>query len=106
MNDLNKKFKILTTLKEKVAANKKDLDEDDQVENFLEENYEIIEKDINQIKKKVDQIQTKFEKVFKYLGEDKYDIEKFIILFKNFYYKLKEANDEYQSQKNKKHKKL
>jgi hypothetical protein len=52
MNDLNKKFKILTTLKEKVAANKKDLDEDDQVENFLEENYEIIEKDINQIKKK------------------------------------------------------
>ena len=106
MNDLNKKFKILTTLKEKVAANKKDLDEDDQVENFLEENYEIIEKDINQIKKKVDQIQTKFEKVFKYLGEDKYDIEKFIILFKNFYYKLKEANEEYQSQKNKKHKKL
>jgi hypothetical protein len=106
MNDLNKKFKILTTLKEKVAANKKDLDEDDQVENFLEENYEVIEKDINQIKKKVDQIQTKFEKVFKYLGEDKYDIEKFIILFKNFYYKLKEANDEYQSQKNKKHKKL
>lgn len=106
MNDLNKKFKILTTLKEKVAANKKDLDEDDQVENFLEENYEIIEKDINQIKKKVDQIQTKFEKVFKYLGEDKYDIEKFIILFKNFYYKLKEANDEYQTQKNKKHKKL
>jgi hypothetical protein len=106
MNDLNKKFKILTTLKEKVAANKKDLDEDDQVENFLNDNYEVIEKDINQIKKKVDQIQTKFEKVFKYLGEDKYDIEKFIILFKNFYYKLKEANDEYQSQKNKKHKKL
>ena len=106
MNDLNKKFKILTTLKEKVAANKKDLDEDDQVENFLEENYEIIEKDINQIKKKVDNIQTKFEKVYKYLGEDKYDIEKFIILFKNFYYKLKESNDEYQSQKNKKHKKL
>ena len=106
MNDLNKKFKILTTLKEKVAANKKDLDEDDQVENFLEENYEIIEKDINQIKKKVDQIQTKFEKVFKYLGEDKYDIEKFINLFKSFYYKLKEANDEYKAQKNKKHKKL
>ena len=106
MNDLNKKFKILTTLKEKVAANKKDLDEDDQVENFLNDNYEVIEKDINQIKKKVDQIQTKFEKVFKYLGEDKYDIEKFIILFKNFYYKLKEANEEYQSQKNKKHKKL
>ena len=106
MNDLNKKFKILTTLKEKVAANKKDLDEDDQVETFLNENYEVIKKDIDQIKKKVDQIQTKFEKVFKYLGEDKYDIEKFIILFKNFYYKLKEANDEYQSQKNKKHKKL
>ena len=106
MNDLNKKFKILTTLKDKVTAHKKDLDDDDQVENFLNENYEVIEKDINQIKKKVDDIQTKFEKVYKYLGEDKYDIEKFIALFKNFYYKLKEANDEYKAQKNKKHKKL
>lgn len=106
MNDLNKKFSILTTLKDKVEAHKKDLDEDDQVETFLNENYEVIKKDIDQIKKKVDQIQTKFEKVYKYLGEDKYDIEKFIALFKNFYYKLKEANDEYKAQKNKKHKKL
>ena len=99
MNDLNKKLKILTTLKEKTEAHKKDLDEEDQVENFLKENYEVIEKDINEIKKKVDQIQVKFEKVFKYLGEDKYDIEKFINLFKSFYYKLKEANDEYKNSK-------
>ena len=106
MNDLNKKFKILTTLKEKTEAHKKDLDEEDQVGNFLKENYEVIEKEINEIKKKVDQIQVKFEKVHKYLGEDKYDIEKFINLFKSFYYKLKEANDEYKNQKNKKHKKL
>ena len=106
MNDLNKKLKILTTLKEKTEAHKKDLDEEDQVENFLKENYEVIEKDINEIKKKVDQIQVKFEKVFKYLGEDKYDIEKFINLFKSFYFKLKEADEEYKKQKNKKHKKL
>lgn len=106
MNDLNKKFKILTTLKEKTEAHKKDLDEEDQVGNFLKENYEVIEKEINEIKKKVDQIQVKFEKVHKYLGEDKYDIEKFINLFKSFYIKLKEANDEYKNQKNKKHKKL
>jgi len=104
MNDLNKKFKNFTTLKEKVEAHKKELEEDDNVEKFLDKYYKLIENEIAKIKTKVDKIQTDFSKVIKFLGEDKYDIEKFIKLFKDFYDELKKSNDLYREKKNKKNK--
>jgi DNA anti-recombination protein RmuC len=104
MNDLNKKFKNFTTLKEKVEAHKKELEEDDNVEKFIDKYYKLIENEITKIKTKVDKIQTDFNKVMKYLGEDKYDIEKFIKLFKDFHDELKKSNDLYREKKNKKSK--
>lgn len=83
-NELNSKFKIVQSLKDKIINKKNDLEENDKTEEFLKTFYEHAEKTMKFIESKINIIEEKYEEIIKYFAEDKnlMTLEKLVDIFK------------------------
>ena len=90
-NGLKDKFQSVEALKKMLDTKKDDMDEDDKTEEFLGGFYDHASKTIKFVGEKIDAINAQYEDIVKFLGLKKMDIEKFILLMREFYKKTVEA---------------
>ena len=78
---------------------KDDIDEDDKTEEFLGGFFDHANKTIKFVGEKIDAITVQYEDISKFLGLKKMDIEKFILIMREFYTKTFEALKLYKEKK-------
>ena len=100
-NSLKEKFQSVENLKK---IKKEDLDEDDRTEEFLKGFYDHANKTIKFIGEKIDAINTQYEDIVKFYGLKKIELEKFVILMREFYLKTMEGLKAYKDRKAKEEK--
>ena len=103
-NSLKDKFKSVEALKRMLETKKKEMDEDDKTEEFLNGFYDHAKKTINFVGEKIDAITSQYEDISKFLGLKNVDIEKFIVIMREFYLKTVEALKIYKDKKEKEEK--
>ena len=103
-NSLKDKFKAVEALKNMVETKKDEMDEDDKTEEFLAGFYDHANKTIKFVGEKIDAITVQFEDISKFLNLKKMDIEKFIVVMREFYLKTFEALKLYKEKKAKEEK--
>lgn len=103
-NSLKDKFKSVEALKKMLETKKDDIDEDDKTEEFLSGFYDHANKTIKFVGEKIDAITVQYEEISKFLGLKNVDIEKFIVIMREFYLKTVEALKIYKDKKAKEEK--
>ena len=103
-NSLKDKFKSVEALKKMLETKKDDIDEDDKTEEFLSGFYDHTNKTIKFVGEKIDAITVQYEEISKFLGLKNVDIEKFIVIMREFYLKTVEALKIYKDKKAKEEK--
>jgi diaphanous 1 len=100
-NELNSKFKVVQSLKEKIINKKNDLEENDKTEEFLNKFFEHAEKTMKFIESKIKIIEEKYEEIIKYFAEDKNNmtLEKLVDTFKKLNKCIIEALRKYKETK-------
>jgi hypothetical protein len=101
---LKESFKSVEALKKMLDTKKDDIDEDDKTEEFLGGFYDHANKTIKFVGEKIDAITVQYEDISKFLGLKKMDIEKFILIMREFYTKTFEALKLYKEKKAKEEK--
>ena len=81
-NSLKEKFKSVEVLKKFITDKKKEIDEDDRTEDFLNSFYEHASKTIKFLEEKIANISVQFESVSKYLGLNDIDLDKFVAIMR------------------------
>ena len=96
-NELNSKFKIVQSLKDKIQNKKNELEENDKTVEFLNTFYEHAEKTMKFIESKINVIEEKYEEIIKYFAEDKnlMTLEKLVDTFKKLKICINEAIRKY-----------
>ena len=87
-NSLKEKFKSVEVLKNFITDKKKEIDEDDRTEIFLNGFYEHASKTIKFFEEKIENISVQFECVSKYLGLNDIDLDKFVAIMRELYLKM------------------
>ena len=103
-NSLKDKFKSVEALKRMLNTKKEEIDEDDKTEEFLSGFYDHASKTIKFVGEKIDAITVQYEEISKFLGLKNVDIEKFIVIMREFYLKTVEALKIYKDKKEKEEK--
>ena len=103
-NSLKEKFKSVEALKKMLETKKDEIDEDDKTEEFLGGFYEHANKTIKFVGEKIDAIEVQFKDISKFFALKNMDIEKFIIVMREFYLKTFEALKLYREKKAKEEK--
>ena len=98
---MKEKFQSVENLKK---IKKEDLDEDDRTEEFLKGFYDHASKTIKFIGEKIDAINTQYDDIVKFFGLKKIELEKFVILMREFYLKTMEGLKAYKDKKAKEEK--
>jgi len=103
-NGLKDKFQSVEALKKMLDTKKDEIDEDDKTEEFLKGFYDHASKTIKFVGEKIDAIAVQFEDISKFLGLKKMDLEKFVVVMREFYKKTVEALKLYKDKKEKEEK--
>ena len=87
-----------------LETKKDEIDEDDKTEEFLGGFYDHANKTIKFVGEKIDAIEVQFKDISKFFGLKNVDIEKFIVIMREFYLKTFEALKIYREKKAKEEK--